>query len=506
MNLTWGQERQHHCGMGDGFKTAVDLCAKIKAGELSSGEVLSDHIASIEAFDAAINAVVVRDFDRAQEQAEAADRRRSDMHAAGLGRLHGLPLTVKESFNVSGLATTWGMTSHCDNVAEQSAEVISRVNAAGAIVFGKTNVPNGLADHQTFSSLFGRTNNPWNTQLTCGGSSGGSAAALAAGFTSLEIGSDLAGSLRVPAHFCGVCCHRPSYGLVPQTGHSLSGNPAATDITVIGPMARSIPDLRLLLDVLVGPDEFDARGWKIELPRSRADNLKDFRVAVLANHQACDVDQGIQAAIIDLAEALRRAGAQVSDKVEWPIDLELCYHDYMVMVRAVGLRHCSLEDLRGLSDGIASLHEAEMNYRVATRKAAELTHHGWHALNERRHAFRLAWRRFFSSYDVVLCPVHASQAFVHNTDGKRESRMIHVNGRSQDYNASLFWLAIAGLNYLPVTVRPIAFANELPIGIQVIGPYLEDLTTLRFAELLEDLCPRPIYPFECRDLTAFDFK
>lgn len=507
MNLTLVQDGRHRCEMGYRFNTAVELCAKIRAGELSSVEALSGQIAQIKALDDAINAVVVRDFERALEQARAADRKRSGMCTENLGRLHGLPLTVKESFNVSGLATTWGMVPYRDNVAHQSAEVILRLDAAGAIVFGKTNVPDGVADHQTFSSLFGRTNNPWDVRLTCGGSSGGSAAALAAGFTSVEVGSDLGGSLRVPAHFCGVYSHRPTYGLVPQTGHSLSGKSATTDITVIGPMARSVPDLMLLLDVLMGPDEFDAPGWKVELPRPRAEKLNDFRVAVLANHRACEVDQGIQASIVNLSETLRRAGANVSEKVEWPIDLDVCHQDYVVMARAVALRHSSKEQLQRLIDEMHPQDGSNFSYRTATRCAAGLTHHAWHVLNERRQAFRLAWRRFFRSYDVVLCPVHASQAFVHDLDSPRENRMIQVNGHFQDYNSSLFWLAIAGLNYLPVTVRPVGLANGLPIGVQIIGPYLEDLTTLRFAELLEEICPRPAYPFERQKIQGgLDFE
>ncbi len=483
------------------LNTAVDLCALIRAGELSSVDVLSDFIARIEASDRAINAVVVRDFERALERAKAADRRRSQGSLDGLGRLEGLPLTVKESFGVSGLATTWGLPSHRDNRADQDAEVVRRLGAAGAIVFGKTNVPTGVADQQTSNSLFGTTNNPWNGNLTCGGSSGGSAAAVAAGFTSVEIGSDLAGSLRIPAHFCGIYTHRPSYGLVPQTGHSLTGRSATTDLTSIGPMARSVADLRLLLDVIMGPDPLDAPGWRIDLPRSRAETLSGFRVAVLVDHEACEVDEGITSSIRDLVETLRRAGARVDETVEWPIDLEVCHHDYMVMARAVGLRHSPPELIRRLSDEASGLDEADMSYRAAGRRAAGLSHHGWHALNERRHMFRLAWQRFFRSYDVVLCPVHASQAFPHDLDTERESRTIEVNGKPQDYNASLFWMAIAGLNYLPVTVRPIGLVNHLPVGLQIIGPYLEDLTTLRFAELLEELCPRLIYPLDGRQRT-----
>lgn len=482
------------------FNTATDLCRQISAGKLSSAELLSDVITQIENFDGPINAVVVRDFERALDRAKAADRKRSQASSDSLGRLHGLPLTVKESFDVSGLATTWGMTPNRDNVASRNAEAVQRLSDAGAIVIGKTNVPNGVADHQTSSSLFGTTNNPWDARLTCGGSSGGSAAALAAGFTSLELGSDLGGSLRVPSHFCGTYSHRPSYGLVPQTGHSLPGRSATTDITAIGPMARSVQDLRVLFDILTGPDKFDAPGWRVDLPKPRAERLAGFRVAVLANHKACEVDEAIESSILNLSDALRRAGAKVDDDIEWPVDLDVCHHDYLVMIRSIALRHSPHELLQRLSADLAGLDDADKSYRAATRRAAGLSHHGWHALNERRHNFRLAWRSFFDSYDVVLCPAHASLAFPHDLETDRESRAIQVNGKSQDYNASLFWLAIAGLNYLPVTTRPIGMANALPVGVQVIGPYLEDLTALRFAELLEELCPRPVYPLERQGL------
>lgn len=291
---------RHRAAMTTHFNTATDLCRQISAGKLSSAELLSDVITQIENFDGPINAVVVRDFERALDRAKAADRKRSQANSGSLGRLHGLPLTVKESFDVSGLATTWGMTPNRDNVASRNAEAVQRLSDAGAIVIGKTNVPNGVADHQTSSSLFGTTNNPWDARLTCGGSSGGSAAALAAGFTSVELGSDLGGSLRVPSHFCGTYSHRPSYGLVPQTGHSLPGRSATTDITAIGPMARSVQDLRLLFDILTGPDKFDAPGWRVDLPKPRAERLSGFRVAVLANHKACEVDEAIESSILNL--------------------------------------------------------------------------------------------------------------------------------------------------------------------------------------------------------------
>lgn len=467
----------------------------MEAGETSSVEILRQYIDQIERYDGAINAVVCRDFERALDTAATRDSERARSQTRG--PLHGLPMTVKESFTVAGLPTTWGFPAQAANVADGNAVAVQRLVDAGAVVFGKTNVPDALADLQTFNTVYGRTNNPWDERLTCGGSSGGSAAALAAGFTGLELGTDLAGSLRVPAHFCGVFSHKPSYGLVPQTGHSLAPDPAQTDLTVIGPMARCASDLRLALDSLAGPTSLDSVGWTLTLPEARGIRLSDYRVAVLPSHPACEVDRGIEAAITDLARALGREGAEVDLAVEWPIDLEACCRDYMVMARAVGSRRSPPDLLARWKDEALALEGDDGSYRAAGRRAAALTHHGWLAMHGRRSGYRDAWTRFFRSYDVVLCPVHASPAFPHDTATPREDRTLKVNGRLHDYNQSVFWMAIAGLNYLPSTVRPIGLAEGgAPIGVQVIGPYLEDRTTLRFAELLDQLCPTVTYPFE----------
>lgn len=477
--------------------SAADLLALLKQRRISSVEILDDLTKAIDAHDGRINAVVVRDFERAYEQARAADEARARArHADDLGPLCGLPMTVKEAFDVAGLATTWGLPACRDNVARTNAEAVDRLIAAGAIVFGKTNVPEALADCQSHNALFGTTNNPWDTRLTCGGSSGGSAAALAAGFTPIELGSDLGGSIRTPAHFCGVFSHKPSYGLVSQIGHSLSPGITQPDLGVIGPMARTAADLRLLLDILAGPARHDAIGWQVKLPGPRGARLGDFRVAVLSNHEACDVDGDIVRAIDVLAQSLRTHGATVDDDPEWPIDLAQCHQDYMIMMRAVSLSHSPPDVLARLAAEAASLKAGDVSYRAAVRRAAGLSHRAWAAIDRRRNEFRMAWHRFFQDYDVVLCPVHSSLAFPHDTAVAREDRTIEINGRTQDYNQYLFWAAIAGLNYLPSTVRPIGQARALPVGVQVIGPYLEDLTTLRFAELLDPVCPPLGYPVD----------
>ncbi len=487
-------------GVSIQFTSASELLAQLAAKQISSVEVLQHFITRIEAHDGAINAVVVRDFDRALACAREADLRRQCGRPDALGRLHGLPLTVKESFDIAGLRTTWGMRSRAGHRADADADAVSRLVAEGAIVFGKTNVPEGLADCQTANPLYGRTNNPWDLTRTCGGSSGGSAAALAAGFTCAELGSDLAGSLRTPAHFCGVYSHKPSYGLVSQIGHALDADTTPSDLTVIGPMARSASDLRLLFNCIAGPGEPEATGWRLALPEARGRRLGDFRVAVLPDHHVCEVDASIREAIVTLARNLQREGATVDFAPEWPVDLELCWQDYMVMMRAVGSRRASPEALRMLADQAAALPSGDRRYRAAVRHAAGLSHHGWLALHTRRSRFREAWRHFFRSYDIILCPAHASLAFPHDIASAREDRILEINGRPQDYNQSLFWLAIAGLSYLPSTVRPVSLGRGLPIGIQIIGPYLEDMTTLRFAELLDQLCPPLPYPLHDANL------
>lgn len=480
--------------------SARDLMALLTTRRISSVEILRALIDRVEAWDGAINSIICRDFERALAAARRADDVRARSASFALPSLFGLPMTVKESFDVAGLPTTWGATAYAGRRAMRDAEAVARLREAGAIIFGKTNVPEGLADYQTYNRLHGRTNNPWNTALTCGGSSGGSAAALAAGFTPAELGSDLAGSLRAPAHFCGVFSHKPSYGLVSEVGHSIDDDDARADLICIGPMARAAEDLGLLFEALVGPRAADAHAWRCELPKSRHDSLADYRVAVLPDHPACRIDHRIRAALDQLADALRRQGALVDSQPEWPIDLELCGRDYLMLVRAVGSRRAAPDLLAGLAAEASSLDDDDWSYRAACRRAAALSHHAWLTLNGRRAANQRAWRSFFANYDIVLCPAHPSLAFPHDTQAPRESRMLRIDGSEQDYNSYLFWMAIAGASYLPCTTRPLALIDGLPAGVQIIGPHLEDKTTLRFAELLDGLCPQPRCQMGTRDV------
>src|SRR3954462_32624 len=294
------------------FATAEEIGAALPAGEVHSVELTDEAIARIEREDKVINAICVPDFDRARAAARHADQAR----ARGEDRpLLGIPVTVKESYNIAGLPTTWGMPPHRNYVPADDAVQVSRLKAAGAVVLGKTNVPLGLQDIQSFNEIYGTTTNPWDPGRTSGGSSGGSAAALAAGFGALSIGSDIRGSLRTPAHFCGVYAHKPTLGLAASRGMVAPSEPALPvelDLAVVGPMARPARDLPLLLDVMAGPDPLTSGlAHRLALPPARHERLRDFRVLVLDEHPLIPTGSAVRAGVRRVAAALADGGARV---------------------------------------------------------------------------------------------------------------------------------------------------------------------------------------------------
>ena len=294
------------------YRTTKELVEALQGRKVSAVELTDHVIARIEAVDPQINAVVVRDFDRARDGAKMAD--------AALSRgerraLLGIPMVVKESFNVAGLPTTWGIPTFKDWTPKEDAVAVTRLKSAGAVVLGKTNVPLVLGDWQSYNDIYGTTNNPWDAGRTPGGSSGGSAAALAAGFGSLSLGSDIGGSLRAPAHYCGVCAHKPTLGLVPLRGAGPPGTPAfprESDLAVAGPMARSAADLALGLDVLAGPDEARAGiAYRLALPEARHGELKNFRVLVIDTHPLLPTAATMRTALDRLSQRLVKVGVKV---------------------------------------------------------------------------------------------------------------------------------------------------------------------------------------------------
>jgi amidase len=465
------------------FDSATALVERLRARKVGSRELLEYFIRRVERYDPRVNAVVARDFERARAQADQADR--AIARGEPLGALHGLPMTIKESFQLTGKPTTWGVPEFRENVATGDAAAVERLLRAGAVIFGKTNVPPWLMDGQSWNEIYGRTVNPWDGARTPGGSSGGAAAALAAGLTGLELGSDIASSIRNPAHYCGVFGHKPTYGLCPQRGHMLVDIIQATDIAVVGPLARSAKDLELELSVIAGPDGAAASAYSIALPRSPRASLRDFRVAILVDDSFAHVDGAVQQLLAQLGDFLAKQGATVAQGERPAFDGEEYYRLFMVLLRAATAGGIpdeefarDLELARGAS--VATHEMARLNAYGAT-----LTHRDWLRLDEKRNRYREAWRRFFERFDLLLCPVLSTAAFPHSTVPPQQ-RMLNVNGREEPFENQLFWAGLAGLSYLPASVAPIGLTPEgLPVGVQIIGPQFGDWTCIKFAQLLE---------------------
>jgi amidase len=466
------------------FRTAAELAAAIRRKEIGCRELLELYIARVERFDDRLNAVVVRDFERARRRADEADAALA--RGEIWGPLHGVPMTIKESFDVAGLPTTWGAPALKDNIAAKNALAVDRLLAAGVVLFGKTNVPLNLADWQSYNEIYGTTSNPWDVSRVPGGSSGGSAAALAAGLTGIEAGSDIGASIRNPAHYCGVYGHKPTWGICPPRGQAMPGIVAATDISVIGPLARGAEDLEIALQAMAGPDEIDAAGLRLELPRPAQQRLGEFRVAVMPDDRNAEVDDEVRGAVSDLADFLARQGARVSDRARPDIDTRQAWEVYVGLLRAATSRRFGEDEFRRQQETARGLDPEDRSYSALMLRANTMHHRDWLGLNERRHRMRIAWAAFFKEYDLLLCPAAATAAFPHDQAGERHERTITVNGRAVLGVEQMFWAGYSGMAYLPSTVAPAALNPAgLPIGVQIVGAQYHDLACISFARLLE---------------------
>ncbi len=466
------------------FETATRLVQKIKSGELSSVGLLEHYLARVDAHNTAINAVVVQVRERALARAQAAD----DALARGedWGPLHGLPMTIKESYNLQGTPTTWGEPGWKDNVAEEDALAVQRLEGAGAIVFGKTNVPLMLSDFQSYNAVYGTTNNPWNLGSTPGGSSGGSAAALAAGLSGLEIGSDIGGSIRNPAHFCGVFGHKPTWELLPMRGHAGPGVLTPTDISVIGPLARSAYDLQTALEVMAGPDEIPARGYALNLHQPAQKNLRDFRVAVWKDDPIAPVDREVIERVDRVADMFASAGATVDEAARPEFTAEQVMTTYQNLLWANMASRQSDDAYDAMKQVVAQLPASDQGPGANLLRAQVASYRDFARHNEARTHIRWAYHRFFQSWDVLLTPMMATAAFPHD-QSEMAGRRITVNNEPQPYFQQLFWAGLSGVSYLPSTVIPTGpNSRGLPIGVQIVGPEYGDLLTLKAAQLLED--------------------
>jgi len=469
------------------FQTAEELMAALRAGAVTSVELTDEAIARIERDDEVVNAICVPDFDRARAAAHSADQAR----ARGEDRpLLGIPVTVKESYNMAGLPTTWGMPAFKDYVPAEDAVQVSRVKAAGAVVLGKTNVPLGLQDIQSFNEIYGTTTNPWDHRRTSGGSSGGSAAALASGFGALSIGSDIAGSLRTPAHFCGVYAHKPTLGLAATRGMvppSEPALPADLDLAVVGPMARTARDLTLLLGVMAGPDPLTlGKAHNVTLPPARHERLGDFRVLVLDEHPLIPTGSAVRAGVNRVADALVDGGARVERHSRLLPDLTEAATLYMQLLISGSVARFPIESHEQLRTRAAELSTDDQSLDAVRLRAMLFSHRDWIEANNRREIHRHGWRQLFAEFDAVVCPITPTPAFPHDHNPNPMERHIDIDGVEYPYFDQLVWAGLATMPGLPATAIPAGRSPEgLPVGVQLIGPTLEDRTPLKLAELLE---------------------
>ena len=469
------------------FRTATELGAALRKREVSAVELAQDAIGRIERHDAKINAVCVRDFDRALNAARAADAAR----ASGDERpMLGIPLTVKESYNVVGLPTTWGIPQQKNFRPAEDALAISRVKDAGLVILGKTNVPLGLGDWQSYNEIYGTTNNPYDLTRTPGGSSGGSAAALAAGYGPLSLGSDLAGSLRVPAFHCGVFAHKPTFALVPSRGHlppPIPPLPLDRDMAVIGPLARGAADLALLLDVVAGPDPIEAgKAYRLALPPPRHSELKDFRVLVVDSDPVMPTNAVVRAAIDRLAGDLAKAGVRIERQSPLLPDFAASSRLFARMLMSFLAIAFQPEIYAGALATAPNLSPNDMSLQAERLRGIALSHRDWVMAESARGQLRAQWRALFNSFDAVICPVMPTPAYPHDHSPEQEKRRINIDGKEFAYPDQMAWPSIANLPGLPATAIPTGLSPEgLPIGVQIVGPWLEDRTTLKLAELIE---------------------
>jgi amidase len=464
---------------------ATELTRAIRDRQISSRELLDYLLARAEQVNPALNAIVGWDIDRARAAAVVADE--ATARGELTGPLHGLPMTVKDVFETEGLVTTAGAPELARYMPRTDAVAVARLKAAGAIIFGKSNTPLYAGDWQTYNDVYGRTNNPWDLSRTAGGSSGGAAAAVAAGMTPLELGSDIGGSIRNPSHYNGVYGHKPSWGIVPVRGH-IPGPPGSlvqVDIGVAGPIARSIADLRTALGIMAGPLPQEAAGWRLELdPGSGLGDIRELRVATVFGEgtDVVPVAAGVRANLDSFAARLGAAGARV-DAVALPVPLAegfRSWRDLFLPILGAGLPEQEYAELASLENAPGDAPALVIGKAMASRFRS------WMHANELRERQRAAWARFFEQYDVVLAPVMPTAAFPHDTDRSLAERLLDVDGAAVPHFAAAAWCGAIGSALLPVVTLPTG-PNQagLPVGVQVIGPFLSDLRLLRIAEMLE---------------------
>lgn len=463
---------------------AVELAAAIREGRISAAEALDAVLLRVERHNPALNAIVAIDAEAARRAARAADAALATGNS--VGPLHGVPMTVKESFDLAGHPSTFGRPERRNHSAARDALAVERLKAAGAIVFGKTNVPKDLADWQSFNEIYGATVNPWDAARTPGGSSGGAAAALAAGIAGLEFGSDIGGSIRIPAHCCGVYGHKPTYGIVPMRGHWMSPGDAESDILVGGPLARRAADLALALDLTAGADPEAEGAWRLDLPDEPRPSLRDYRIAVLTGDEVYPVDSDTQGALNDVADFLEAEGATVLRDPALPMRSSDLWRLYLGLLRGATSGRLSDTEAAALADQAEAMDPADIGYGAVMLRGLTQRHRHWLRANDARARLIAGWRAFFGGVDALITPMMATAAFPHIRGVAKADQRLDVDGGLRPISDTYYWIGLPSATGLPATLAPAGMSRGgLPIGMQIVGPQFHDRRCIALAGLLE---------------------
>ncbi len=460
------------------LKSATEQRSLLAAGDVSAVELLDASLTQHDRLNPTLNAVVFTDLEQARAAAKAAD----DAHVAGesLGPLHGLPMTIKDSIDVAGAPSTWGDPAHADYVPAEDADVVKQLKAAGAVIYGKTNVPKHLGEWQTNNEIYGRTNNPWDVTRRAGGSSGGSAVAVASGMASLEVGSDIGGSVRWPANYNGLAGLKTSFGLISQHGHSFPGHEGIVDHNVLGPIGRTVADLSLALPVMWQP--------YMNPPATAKASLADFTVGVLLENPLGDQDRAVTSVLETAVAQLVEGGVTVVD----PPDLDFVVRGHVVGLELGRAAASGPDDPPNQADLDRYLGGAR-DYAALMAFGSTITYRQWIDLNNERERCRLKWRDYFANVDLLLTPITPTTAQPHDNDRPFSDRTVIVNGEERSILEQWFWAGLANPTYLPGLALPAGLAADgLPVGMQVLGPFMGDLLTLRFGELAEAVLGHPL--------------
>jgi amidase len=467
--------------------SASNLRAALLRREFSAQDLLSATLTGIERLNPALNAIVELDAASALHAAADSDAR----IARGETRLlEGLPVTIKDCFEVAGMVTSVGAPALQSYVPKEDASAVARLRRAGAVVLGKTNVPLLTGDFQTYNSLYGTTHNPWNLDFSPGGSSGAAAAAIATGISTVELGSDLAGSIRWPAHCCGVFGLKTSWNVIATYGHvppmpemRLDRNP---ELLVAGPLARSATDLALALDVLARPRD-PSTTTPILLP-ARKTSPEGLRVALWLDEPCAPVDAAVADAVRKAAIMLEKAGAIVEPAARPAFSFEEAWEVAAILVHALigmGLPEKIRERLAAREQDFLT---GDLSHRALQARGMRLQISDLTDIERRRHHLQEEWARFFDRFDVVLCPPAPTGAIRHDQRPDLHERFIVVNGRQRPYYDLMLWACLATGAGLPAAVAPVMLGEDgMPRGVQIIASSLGDRTAIACAAMLEAL-------------------